>query len=381
MKTTKVEHYRLHLWLGPGIDMMIANNKHGMNEMGFVLPTALLLLTLLTMLATTMFYVSRSSMVTSSAANSSTVATYYAETAIHYMSWALANDAEFDSATYTGSYVRAAATEPIIPTNALQVGDNLELMNYLWDPGPTGVAGASASDSVTAYNTGQVLYFDNSPMGTRHLCLESAVSFPNCIDVTLKKKKRVEPTMYQISTKLPRYIKLDIAAGDSSVTPSIPPSITASIPSLPHRNPPQVENKQLANGTYDHNGDVPENGAVVWITAADPNTNNPDIELFALDPRAAYGGVDARRCNVVLNDGGAALACPCTAPVELAGGNRDPLGPAYQPDPADPQYISFMAAQACDANTGQWLPSYNIVAYAIGYVNGKPSHMLRAIIK
>jgi len=326
------------------------SDKH---DAGFVLPTALLLLTLLTMLATTMYFVSRSSTVTSAAANSSTVAVYYAETAIHYMSWAFAaNDAEFDSFTYTGTYVRAPAAEPLVPAGANTIGDKLELINYLWDPGPTGAAGSLASDNAApTYNSGQVMYFDNSAMASRHLCLESAALFPNCVDITLKKKNRTEPLMYQISAHLPRYIKLDITAGDSSTNPVTPPAIVVSIPSLPHRNPPVI------------NEDVPRNGAVVWLTAADPANSDHDIEIFPLDPVGVYNGISPSACT-----GGVLPNCPCTAPSPLSNQN-------------DPNYASFMAAQACDANTGQWLSNYNIVAYAIAYVNGKPSHMLRAIIR
>jgi len=392
------------------------NDLEGNEEAGFVLPTSLLLLTLLTMLVTTMYYVSRSSMLTSTAASSSTTAVYYAETAINYISWAIANDAEFDEFSYSGTYVASAFTRPVLPTNSDQVGDQKELLSYLWDPGPTGIAataGTSGGPPVTATTdiSGQLKYFDNSPMAGRHICLGDASLFPNCVDVSLAKRARAEPLLHHVSTKLPRYIKLDISSGDSSATPVISPSITASIPALPHRNPPEVENEQLADGSFDHNGDVPKNGAIVWLTAADPNDISHDLEIFPLDPQGVYAGIDPRRCNVVLNDTLPAKSCPCTAPDELTSGLRDIFGPPYQPDPVDLQYNFFMGAAACNANPLQsdvrgdpdylattdpsyvspWIPSvnplgsnlppYNIVAYAIGYVNGKPSHIMRAVIR
>ena len=472
----------------------------GAKDAGFVLPTALLLLTLLTMLATTMYYVSRTSMVTSNASNTSISAIYYAETAIHYMSWALANDAEFDNFSYTGSYVAAPFGEPPVPPSSGSAGDSIELMSYLWNPGPTGTSatlsapgGPAVLDTAyTTHTAGQVLYFDNSPMGGRHLCMESAAVFSNCIDITLKKKDRAEPVMSQISTYLPRYIKLDMAAGDSASNPVIPPSIVASIPSLPHRNPPQVENDQLSDGSYDHNGDIPKNGAVVWLTAADPFNENHDLELFPLDPAGVYGGVLPNACHVNQPyNVSEANACPClqaggqintgsiasntgihwevgnqsgndiviqyntagvnmplsvavgvlplnypnlsavVLTVSLATDNlgaptstasdvidaantyltdpnvlADPNTPAEfsalvasplkaLDDPAESNGIGVVAvssktlvhlnsAQGCNANTGEWMPispSYKVVAYVIGYVNGKPSHMLRAVIK
>ena len=183
---------------------------------------------------------------------------------------------------------------------------------------------------------GQVMYFDNSPMGSRELCLEDATVFPNCIDVNLSPSDRVEPVMYHISTRLPRYIKLDIAS-DGTITPSIPP--------LPHQNPPVVGQ------------DIPQNGAIVWLTAAeaDPNKPDRDIEIYPLDP---LGSPKPTSCV-----GGSLPNCPC-----------------------DSAAASFATAQACDANydpatnPGGWLRSYGIAAYAIGYVNGKPRHLLRSVI-
>ncbi|TLS68311.1 hypothetical protein FEF65_04790 [Mariprofundus erugo] len=296
-------------------------------ERGFVLVTALVMLGLLTLMSLAMFYSSRIASQTSSTAQSSTEAYYYAETAVHYIAWALANDAEFDNHSYTGSYVAAPFGEPLTPANAAMVGDFMEWSAYLWNPGPTAI-----SDTSTAGTAGQVMYFDNSPMGSRTICMQSAASFANCIDVTVDPANRAAPTMNRISASLPRYIRLDIAA-DGSITPSIP--------ALPHHAIPVVGQ------------DIPLNGAILWLTAGDPNNPNHDIEIFPLDPLNAYGGLAATACV-----GGALPGCPC-----------------------DSGLASFATAQACDANTGAWLPTYRIVAYAIGYVNGKPSHLLRSVVQ
>lgn len=310
-------------------------NLHKMRpdgERGFVLATSLILLSLLTLFSITMYFVGRSATQTSASAQRSTEAYYYAETAIQYVAWALRNDAEFDSFNYSGTPL---FSEPLTPANAATVGDWSELAGYLWDPGPTGVAGAGANDTLgTSYTTGQVLYFDNSPIGNRFVCLQSAATFSNCIDITLAPSARVAPVMYNISVSLPRYIKLEISSNGA---------ITPSIPSLPHQDPPIA-------GT-----DIPNNGAVVWLTAGDPNDKNKDIEIFPLDP-LDNGGVEPKDC-----DGGTLPNCPC---------DKD----------NDEDDDNYSTAQACDVNTGKWVPGYSIVAYAIGYANGKPTHMIRATI-
>jgi len=322
------------------IDMPVAGQQRG-----FILVTALIMLSLLTLLSLGMYMSSRSATQTSAAAQKTTEAYYYAETAINYISWALANDAELDNFTYSGTYQAAPFGEPNVPSNAAAVGDFTELKSYLWDPGPTGQAGSIAADTGAAYASGQLMYFDNSPLGQRYVCMQNATAFSNCIDVTVDPATRVAPVMENISTKLPRYIKLEISSTGM---------VTPSIPSLPHRNPPVAGE------------DVPVNGAVVWLTAVDTSNPDKDIEVFPLDPLGLNGRLAPVAC-----DGAIATTCPCTAPALLPNGS---------PDPADPNYAAFMPAQACDANTGNWLSTYSVAAYAVGYVNGKPSKLLRAVI-
>jgi len=318
-------------------------------QRGFILVTALIMLSLLTLLSLGMYMSSRSATQTSASAQKTTEAYYYAETAINYISWALANDAEFDNFTYSGTYQAAPFGEPNVPSTAATVGDFTELKTYLWAPGPIGQAGSSAVDTNPSdYTSGQLMYFDNSPLGQRYVCMQNASNFSNCIDVTVDPAIRVAPTMENISAKLPRYIKLEISSTGV---------VTPSIPSLPHRNPPVASE------------DVPVNGAIVWLTAVDATDPDKDIDIFPLDPSGLNGGLSPSAC-----DGGTVTTCPCTAPVLLPNGT---------PDPADPNYASYITAQACQIlpnNTGQWLSNYGVAAYAIGYVNGKPSKLLRAVI-
>jgi len=282
---------------------------------------ALIILTLLTLLGLGLYYVNRAGVQTSAAAQRSTQGFYFAEAGIHYLAWALNHDAELDSYDAGGTYQTFFA-EPAFPANASSVGDYTELFAYPWYPGPTTIGDSGAGMQ------GQLMYFDNTPMQDRAICVESAASFSNCIDFSLPADQRVMPLMEDISTRLPRYIKLEMS--DTG-------AITPSIPSLPHRSPPVVGQ------------DVPNNGAIVWLTAG---TASRDIEIFALDPSSLYGGTAPSACT-----GGSLPSCPCNA--------------------AD---AAFAQAQACDAHTGQWLSSFGLVAYAIGYVDGHPVAILRAVI-
>ncbi|RMH61864.1 MAG: hypothetical protein D6678_02180 [Zetaproteobacteria bacterium] len=290
-------------------------------EAGFVLPMSLIVLTLLTLLGLGLYFVSRAGVQTSAAAQRATQGFYFAEAGIHYLAWALNHDAELDSYSPGGTY-QTSFGEPPFPSNAGSVGDYSELFAYPWYPGPTTIASSGAGKK------GQLMYFDNTPMQDRAVCVESSASFSNCIDFSLPPDQRVMPLMDGISARLPRYIKLEM--NSSGV-------ISASIPRLPHRSPPVVGE------------DVPNNGAVVWLTAG---TASRDIEIFALDPSSLYGGTQPTACA-----GGSLPSCPCNA--------------------AD---AAFVQAQACDAHTGQWLNSYGLVAYAIGYVDGHPVSILRAVI-
>jgi len=339
--------------------MELEPRRHS-SESGFVLATALLLLSLLTLMSLGMFYSSKSAIKTSATAQSSTEAYYYAETAINYISWGLANDAEFDSYNYTAAaYQHGAFNEP--PTaNANIDGDYREWGSYLWHPGPL-VNNSDSGDGAT----GQIKYFDNSPMDQRALCFEDANIFPNCIDVTLSSRdaKRIaaDPSLFQISTRLPRYIKLEIAANGS---------VTPSIPQMPHRTPPVV------------GGDIPTNGAIVWITAADPVNVNRDIEIFPLDPAGLYSGLFAPNACA----GGTMADCPCDFD-GTHGGVAINLATDTACDAHGNASASGILGGAYDTNNtgatnmGKWIPAYALVAYAIGYVNGRPSHLIRSVIR
>jgi len=270
--------------------------RQGKFERGFILATSLVMLTLLTLLAIAGWFNARSAIQTSSTAQDATAGYYYAETAIHYLEWTLRNQVEFDSYPYTGAYVISPPfAEPALPpanppVDPLNAGDKYELYANSWDPGPTAI-----SDVSTPGTSGQIMYFDNTPLTGR------VVRWP----LPASGGVTVYPTLYHISASLPRYIRLDIdASGD----------ITPEIPALPHHATPVIGQ------------DIPENGAVAWLTAGNATT---DFEI------------DATR-----------TACSGTAPATATG---------------------------CDKNSGQWI-AYSVIVYAVGYVHGRAAYLVRAVI-
>lgn len=327
-------------------------------ESGFVLITSLILLSLLTMMSLGMYFSSRSATKVSGAAQASTEAYYYAETAINYISWAFHNDAEIDSFQYNGSSALFTEALNADGNSELTFGDYMELMGwngatqvgYPSDPGPTAISSSGAG----LY--GQVMYFDNTPMKDRKICFEDETIFTDCIDLTVAPGSRNEPVMNNISVDLPRYIVLEIS-DTGVVTPSIPP--------LPHPATPVV------------GVDVPTNGAIVWITGAVedlrtgtvPGNADRDIEIARVDPNLnrAVSIDPATSCST----GNTMPNCPCDGTI-IAGSwyACDAHANAAQPTGA-----------YAEAGVGEWIASYNIVAYTIGYVNGKPKHLLRAVIR
>jgi len=305
---------------------MIAVRPIAVKEEGFVLATSLVLLLLLTMLAVGVMYSGNVSQQTSATARDTTEAFYYAETGIHYITWALKNDAEFDSFPGPPEVVKRSsgdggvfqeatlpsAADPVAVAAAaavaITVGDRYELFANLSYPGPTAIS--DTSDQGTCNKTVnpdyqcQVMYFDNRLLASRTNAI--------CWGGGLCPGTSNPPTFDGINQNLPRYIKLEIDAS-GNVTPTIP-ALLAS-PGQPYHG--------TVVGT-----DVPNNGVIVWITAGDATE---DAEIL---PSSACSGItNGQSC-----------------------------------------YQGATAASPTAVN------SYNIVAYAIGYVNGKALRMIRAVV-
>ncbi len=292
--------------------MHISRDK---SERGFVLATALIMLSLLSLMAIAMFFTGRASIHVSSGAQHSTEGHYFAETAVNYMIWAMRNDAEFDSYDYgIGGFLDPTPS----PTNAANVGDWSELMDNLSDPGPTAI-----SDSATPPapgRAGQVKYFDNTPLYDVSNNPLRAIIWPLPTDGS---GDPVYPTLYNISASLPRYIRLDIDSAGN---------VTPSIPAVPHINLPKTD------GT----DDIPVNGAIAWLT-----TGNSDKDFEA---------VDTSLCTVTPVPTGA-VAC-----------GVDSLN-------TTPRWLLINGVQANKDD------QHGVVVYAIGYVGGRPSSIIRAQIK
>jgi len=241
-------------------------------QKGFVLITIIMLLALLTMLSVGQVYRAITNQQESGTSVMNIQATYNAETALSYIQWTWASDADFD----------AYANVTSMPSDDQSIGDREEWLAATTTPGPTTIGGVD----------GKVMYWDNSPMADRTVCWPTS----QCNGGN-------KPTMYHISASLPRYIKLNINQTTGAIAPSIP--------AMGHPNPPVV-------GT-----DVPSNGAIVWLTAGNET-------------------IDYKVANT---------ACANSTP-----------------------------NQGCYNNGTKDVP-YHVVAYAIGYVNGRPLHLLRAVIQ
>jgi len=257
----------------PCVDTGHATVNHGQ---GFVLITVLVLLSLLTILSIGLYLMSMSTQQDSAVSVKSTQAGYYAETALSYMQWAWANDADFD-----------ANVAP--PPDDKTIGDREEWLARTFDPGPTTIGGPN----------GAIMYFDNSPLSSRFVQLTSPPG--------------VGPVMRNISVSLPRYVRVDIAANGA---------ITTAIPAMPHANPPSHDPPVK---------DIPVNGAIVWFTAG--STTTPDVD-YELD-----------------------------STLVTCGGGPVPVG-----------------MNGCDNSAGAFV-LYQVVGYAIGYVNSRPMVMIRSRIR
>ena len=305
-------------------------------EEGFVLATSLVMLMLMTMLITVIYMSIDSSRKSTAAAETSTEAFYYAETAVNYMSWSLYNNVEFDSYIYpnpvrtdlagiaNNSFGEPAdrATSTFFPKNIPDHTVTGDLAEWLENPG-----NPSGEQSVVGV-PGQLMYYDNSPSANRALFLRGSKMYSPGKNIAANKDKL--PDMFEIRKRLPRYIMLSID-NNGNITPSMPPYQAA----LPHHG--------------DVMGvDYPQNGAVVWLTGG----NRTDDHV--IDP------VDHYNADIFTSGVYGGLSCAIGIP---------PVGPPTSND------------IACNAETNVWMTGtqYGLVIYAIGYVNGRPTKIIRVV--
>jgi len=333
-------------------------------EKGFILATSLVMLLLMTMLTAAVFISVDSSQKSSSAAESATEAFYYAETAVNYMGWALVNNAEFDSYTYP-QVVRTASPSgdnytfgepenrggggfnPLL--DALASGDLLEWMSNRGNPSVEDSVPCAFDSCIVAgvhrQYAGQLHYLDNRPLATRGLV------WPDTI-----------PEINDIHQILPRYIRLDIDSY-GNITPAMPPYDNYAAPY--HGSVVGV--------------DIPENGAIVWLTIGNAEK---DIALSPMDRDFAPFVDGTASLTPIVTD-----MSPFTAKSPLVNYLTTevfstPLGTYYQNFPCDISSYDFSIHYACDEDTNAWLTTvdFSLVAYAIGYVNGKPKKLIRVTL-
>ncbi len=285
-------------------------------EEGFVLATSLLLLMLLTMLAVSVFYSANVSQQTSAAARDGTEAFYYAETGINYIAWALKNDAEFDSFP-TGIVKRLPANGGVFDEPKFPKSPPLP-KNFLITVGDRYELFANLSDP------GPTAISDTSTAGTTG----QVMYFDNTHLADRAVCWSGIPTTPPTPTRCKNKAGIPILPVFDGINKKLPRyimltidtsgKITPIIPALPHG---------AAVGT-----DIPKNGAIVWITAGG---TNEDAEILSLtDPACLAVGIPA----------------------------------------GDSCYQGASAAKPTA------VPIYGIVAYAIGYVNGRALRMIRSVI-
>jgi len=347
-------------------------------DKGFVLPTSLVMMLLMTVLSIGVYYGVSVSQSTSASAKSSTEAFYYAETGANYLIWALKNDAEFDSYTYTG-LVDSVATGG---TNRYTFGEpDARPGTTLSDPNAVGdytewkanKGNPSAEDTVEAELVlyagvgygGQLKYFDNSALASRPVCHPSSLCGGTA------------PVLDGINIKAPRYIRLDIAA-DGQITPALPPYNSTN--ALHHGSTVGV--------------DVPLNGAIVWLTGGDSTTDRrlEPIDKYFAPLQDGNGKAIVTSANVV-----GALSLVSNWPladVAPQGAFRNPVTGwlayknvnthcnIYDQDVTQPSGVHPDLLIACDKENGGWLQSnqYGLVAYVVGYVDGKARKLLRIVL-
>jgi len=322
----------------------------------------------LTMLSIATYYGTVISQQTSASAQESTQSFYYAETGLNYVAWALKNDAELDGYDPTARQDRYGA----VTLNAFAVGDRREWEANKGNPSNQQkiqrIFQGDTAPFVDAY--GQLGYFDNRNLYSRPVGLLGSLAAGSD---TYAFGVLGSPVFHDIYTQLSGYIRLDID-GYGQITPSFSPYAQ-------HGNNTHVCNGQTV-------GDVPCNGAIVWLAAGDPYT---DRVLYPIDPYVAAPLLDKYGSAFVLNAPQLPLGSVIRAlstPVDVYSNGvvktmADPFPSAfYQNLPCNLAAFPLDTYTACDQSTGNWLvgEKYGLVVYAIGYSGGKARKMIRMVI-
>jgi len=359
------------------------------SEQGFILATSLVMLVLLTMLSIATYYGTIISQQTSASAQESTQSFYYAETGLNYVAWALKNDAEFDAYPYN-----TATKEPILRKdpygnvilNSIVVGDRREWEANKGNPSNHQMIHTTFTTGAPKDIYGQLGYFDNRSLNQRPVGLIQITAggvtnvYTTAFGVYYDsvKKSRVSPVFHDIYAQLSGYIRLDIKL-DGTITPSFSP---------------YGKHEKMSNGKL--MADVPDKGAIVWLTAGDPYS---DFQLSPVDTFAApmldkYSSPLAST-SLHINGSTAWASNPLNPDVwgRTVNVNQTLTPTSYYMALACDVYTYTNANIACEqamdvatgkpiVGIGQWLTKkqYGLVVYAIGYSGGKARKMIRMVI-
>jgi len=284
-------------------------------ERGFILPTSLVMLVLLTMLSIATYYGTIISQQTSATAQESTQAFYYAETGLSYVAWAIKNDAELDGYDPVlpfqiqepaglplpipkdsyGNMARRIDSSGQIILQSFVAGDRSEWEANRGNPSNLQSIQAVFSGDVAPFIDvyGQLGYFDNRDLYSRPVALrKDAAGLSQIYSFGIAQ----EPSFRDVYTQLGGYIRLDIDAY-GMITPSFSPYVNGA--AVQHGNNAHV---CVAGQTI---GDVPCDGAIVWLTAGDTYT---DYVLYPIDPYVAAPLLDVYGRNFLTSP-------PTTPPV------------------------------------------------------------------
>ncbi|MDQ6952501.1 MAG: pilus assembly PilX N-terminal domain-containing protein [Mariprofundaceae bacterium] len=337
------------------------------SEKGFVLATSLVMLLLLTTLSIATYYGTVVSQQTSATAARSTQAYYYAETGLNYMAWAIQNDAELDA------YDPMNRSDPygVVTLNAASAGDRREWAANKGNPSQLDAVSTNLTDiygiALPPLNlNGQLKYFDNRDLYSRPVGLSGGQ--------TLAFNVVASPVFNDIYTRLSGYIRLDIDVYGNVVSSLSPYANGANNHALP---------THVCNGRTV--GDVPCNGAIVWLTAGDPYS---DFKLSPVDTYAAplvdkYGSqLASSTLHTMISAAWKTPAIP-----DVWGRMVNQNLPSYYSLLNCDVYTYTSADIACDKASRQWLTGsaglggVHLAVYAIGYVNGESRKMIRMLIQ
>jgi len=338
--------------------MIDMNQEVHETERGFILPTSLVMLVLLTMLSIATYYGTIISQQTSATAQDSTQAFYYAETGLSYVAWAMKNDAEldgYDPVVLGDPYGRRIDYAGNL-MNPYASGDRREWAANRGNPSNLQSIQAVFSGYSAPFTDvyGQLGYFDNRDIYSRPVALLQNATGVSDI-YTLGEKG--DPSFRDLYTQLGGYIRLDIDTY-GQITSSFSPYVQSA--TVQHAAAAHIckGSKNDKNPTIDGFptiiGDVPCNGAIVWLTAGDPYT---DKVLYPIDPYVAAPLFDAYGNHPLVSNSTSIVTQACVDQML----NCNSKQPFPMLESCSATSCSTLASSASSGITGTWWGTGNSI--------------------